>query len=69
MNHWLSTPHEFEPMPEPWFRVLCIFCGGRLFSGPHHDHVGTWTRRRLLSNQTGLDGLPLAKRADPSQQR
>lgn len=66
MNHWLAIPHEFTPMLEPSFAVLCSFCGGRRYSSPHYDHIGTWTRRRLLANTTGLDGPSLAEQTEPS---
>lgn len=42
-------------MPEPWFKMLCIVCGGHLYSRPHPDNVTTWSMKRLLSNTNGLD--------------
>lgn len=60
-NHWLVIPHTFERMPEPWFRELCITCGGRRFSSPHPDNITTWSLKRLMSNTSGLDEQPSVK--------
>lgn len=56
MNHWLVIPHDFHPMHEPWFKELCMSCGGRRYSRPHPDNVMTWPLEKLLANENGLDG-------------